>query len=471
MVKRITLRGSAAVAAVITLLCSALPVASQSKVEAPKNPYKIEEDVRLGRQAATEVEQQLPLFHDRETEYLVQRIGRRLADSIPPEFQHPEFRYSYKVVNARDINAFALPGGFTYVNRGLVEAAGNEGELAGVIAHEISHVALRHGTAQVAKAQKYSIGAAAGQILGAIVGGGLGSVIAQGSQFGVGAAFLRFSRSYEKQADTLGAQIMARSGYDPVDLANMFRTIERQGGGSGGPEWLSSHPNPGNRYEHINREAQMLRVGNPVRDTAEFQRVKARLRDLPRAPTMQEIARSPGAGRTTPSGGARTSRRGEPPSRAFDTFRAQDGSFQIGYPSNWQAYSQGGPNVTIAPDWAIEGSEVTRGAMVNYYEPGGQVSINEAFDAIIQHLLQSNQYLREESRARYTGRLSGRSAVATFMSGRNNLGYTERIWLVARQAGQGVIYLIFIAPQNEFSQYESTFRSMVRSFTVSDRFR
>jgi hypothetical protein len=265
---------------------------------------------------------------------------------------------------------------------------------------------------------------------------------------------------------------MANAGYDPIDLANMFRTIERQGGGSGGPEWLSSHPNPGNRYEHISREAQMLRVSNPVHDTAEFQRVRVRLRDLQRAPSMAEISRNPGAGRTSPSGGdPMPSRRAEPPSRTFETFRASDGSFQIGYPSNWQVRSQGGPTVTIAPDWGIEGSEVTRGALINYYEAQGQVSLNEAFDAIVQGMLSGNQYLREELRSRYNGRLAGRSAVATFLSGRNNLGQNERVWLVARQAGQGVIYLVFIAPQNEFSQYGSTFQAMVRSFSLNERFR
>lgn len=472
MSTRISFNKAVTLVAAVTLLWSTLLAVPQTRVEAPKNPYKIEQDVQLGRQAAAEVEQQLPLLYDRETESLVERVGRRLAVAIPPEFQYPQFRYSYKVVNARDINAFALPGGFTYVNRGLIEAAGNEGELAGVIAHEISHVALRHGTAQVAKAQKYSAGAAAGQILGAIIGGGLGSVIAQGSQFGIGAAFLRFSRSYEKQADTLGSHIMARAGYDPVDLANMFRTIERQGGGSGGPEWLSSHPNPGNRYEQIAREAQLLRVSNPVRDTPEFQRVRVRLRDLQRAPSMAEISRNPRSGRTSPAGGDPTiPRRAEPPSRTFETFRASDGSFQIGYPSNWQAHSQGGPSATIAPDWAIEGNEVTRGALINYYESRSQLSLNEAFNAIVQELLNTNQYLREEARSRYNGRLAGRSAVATFLSGRNNLGQNERVWLVARQAGQGVIYLVFIAPQNEFSQYESTFQSMVRSFALNDRFR
>src|SRR5205814_4647207 len=123
----------------------------------------------------------------------------------------------------------------------------SEGEVAGVMAHELSHVVLRHGTAQASKATKYEIGEVAGAILGSVIGGTWGNVIAQGTRFGLGTAFLRFSREFEHDADIEGTQIMARAGYDPRDMANMFRTIEKQGGSSG-PEWLSDHRNQGKRY-------------------------------------------------------------------------------------------------------------------------------------------------------------------------------------------------------------------------------
>src|SRR4029453_9111077 len=109
------------------------------------------------------------------------------------DLRHPEFRYTFKVVNVKEINAFALPGGPMYVNRGMIEAAKTEGEVAGVVAHELSHVALRHGTAQATKATPYAIGQIAGAVLGAIVGGAKGDIISQGTQFGLGTAFLRYS--------------------------------------------------------------------------------------------------------------------------------------------------------------------------------------------------------------------------------------------------------------------------------------
>src|SRR5438270_9378395 len=262
-----------------------MPLAAfaQTKIVYHSNKYKPTDDVKLGRQAAAEAEQQFPLLRDSEVNAYVERIGQRLVAAIPPEFQHPEFHYYFKVVNASDINAFALPGGPMFVNRGMIEAARTEGEMAGVMAHELSHVALRHGTAQATKAQKYQVGAGVAGILGSIFGGpGLGQL----AQAPFAISFLRFSREYETEADLLGARIMANAGYDPRDLANMFRTIEAQGGGGGG--FLSDHPSPAIRYARINQEAQALRVQNRPSDNREFFAIKERLRGYPRAQTMAE---------------------------------------------------------------------------------------------------------------------------------------------------------------------------------------
>src|SRR5215207_3365193 len=139
-------------AAVFVCALVAAPLAAQqTRVSMPKNKYKVEDDIKLGRDASRQVEQQFPLVNDDQTERYVESVGERLVAAIPPEFRHPTFGYEFDVVNARDINAFALPGGPMYVNRGMIEAAKNEGEMAGVMAHEISHVALRHATAQATK--------------------------------------------------------------------------------------------------------------------------------------------------------------------------------------------------------------------------------------------------------------------------------------------------------------------------------
>src|SRR3954471_16120244 len=260
--------------AAVVLAATAL-VSAQTRIPPPANNYTPAQDVELGRKAAADARQQLPIMRDDAVSSYIDDIGKRLVAAIPQELRHPEFQYTFEPVNVREINAFALPGGPMFVNRGMIEAAHSEGEVAGVMAHELSHVALRHGTAQASKATKYEIGQVAGAVLGAIVGGGWGQVISQGTQFGLGTAFLRFSREYEQQADLEGAQIMARAGYDPRDMANVFHTIEQQGG-SGGPQWLSDHPNPGDRYAYISKEAESLHVVNARRDSSAFQSVQGR---------------------------------------------------------------------------------------------------------------------------------------------------------------------------------------------------
>src|SRR6186997_1272180 len=179
---------------VITLTASS--VAAQTKVIPPKNKYTPEQDVKIGREAAAEVRQQYPVINDTQIRTYLERLGDRLVEAAPRELNNPAFEYSFTPVNLKDINAFALPGGPMFVNRGMIQAAATEGEVAGVMSHELSHVVLRHGTAQASKGQKFAIGAIAGQILGAIVGGRTGSVIAQGSEIGLGTYFLKYGREY-----------------------------------------------------------------------------------------------------------------------------------------------------------------------------------------------------------------------------------------------------------------------------------
>ena len=276
---------SAIAAVLVSVSASAL-----TRIELRKNSFKPSQDVQLGRQAAAQVRHQLPQLNDGPTDALVERIGRRLVAAVPSRFAQPAFRYSFDVVNLREINAFALPGGPMFLHRGMLQAAHTDDEVAGVMAHELSHVVLRHGTLQAAKAQKFQLGALAGQVLGSIVGGTTGSIIAQGSQFGLGTYFLKYSREYEREADLLGAQLMARAGYDPREMARMFRTIQQQGGNRG-PEFLSDHPDPGNRHDAIVREASSLTIAGAANTGPAFDAVRSRLAQMPPAPTTQQVAR------------------------------------------------------------------------------------------------------------------------------------------------------------------------------------
>jgi Zn-dependent protease with chaperone function len=461
---------------VLALVLFATPVFAQTRISYHSNKYKVTDDVQAGRQAAAEVEQQLPIMRDEQVQYYIERIGQRLVSAIPSEFQHPEFRYYFKVVNARDINAFALPGGPMYINRGMIEAARTEGEMAGVMAHELSHVALRHGTAQATKAQKYSILSGIGAIAGAVIGGAPGAIIGQGSQAAVGAYFLKFSREYETEADILGAQIMARAGYDPRDLANMFRTIQQQGGSSG-PEFLSSHPNPANRYERINQEAAMLRVDNPIRTSEEFAGIQQRLRGQGRAPTMAEIARS-GQRYPTQGGGGGTNypegniggRVGYPSSR-YRTFNGGN-MFQLSYPDNWRELSENQGSVWFAPEGGfgqVQGQPVfTHGINVGVAQSQGG-NLRQATDAFINSLAQGNRNIRQQSQYQ-RGNISGRNALAINLSNVNEAtGRNEIISVYTTLLRNGgLFYMIAVAPQNEYNSYQGAFRNVLGSVRLND---
>ena len=213
---------------VVAIVACTAVAGAQTRVTPPKNKYTPEQDVEIGREAAAEVRREYPIIDDRQITSYLDELGRGSCPRHPPNSNIAVFEYSFTPVNLKDINAFALPGGPMFVNRGMFAAATSEGEVVGVMAHELSHVLLRHGTANATKAQGFQLGALAGAIAGAVIGGGVGQVISQGSQFGLGTWLLKYSREYEKQADLLGAQIMARAGYDPRDLGRMFETIQKQ---------------------------------------------------------------------------------------------------------------------------------------------------------------------------------------------------------------------------------------------------
>ena len=463
-------------------LIFAMPLSAfaQTRIVAPKNKYKVEDDVKAGREAAAQVEKQMPILNDAQATRYVQQVGEKLAASIPPEFQHSEFRYTFKIVNASDINAFALPGGPMFVNRGMIEAAKNEGEMAGVMAHELSHVALRHGTAQATQQQKNQLpiiaGVLGGAILGGVVGGGLGQVIAQGSQaITAGLFVLPYSREYETQADVLGSQIMARAGYDPRDLANMFKTIEGEGGNRA-PEWLSTHPNPANRYERINQEAALLRVSpEPIRLTPGFENTKRRFQTMPKAQTTAEIEKNnqgntSGNGNGNGNGNANSgtySSRVSLPSTSYQTYNASN--ISVSYPGNWQNYPDNS-SVTFAPSGAIGNQGFTHGAMIGVYDAKGN-NLQTATNDLAQGLIQSsdNNYLRQQGNSS-RGSLSGRNALSSTFSGTSPITKrTELVTLYTTQLSDGnLFYLITVVPQNESSSYNRAFSTMIRSVKIND---
>jgi predicted Zn-dependent protease len=227
------------------------------------------------------------MLRDGQVESYVNSIVRRLSSAAPG----PRFPYQARVVNASDINAFALPGGYMYVNRGLIEAVRNEDELAGVIAHEMAHVAERHGTEQITKS--YGVQAGAGILASILAGrdGRLGLPEQVIGSLGLNALVMKFSRNAENEADRVGAQMMARAGYDPMAMASFFDLLHQQRGRnpSAVTQFFSSHPSPANRSANIRRLAQSMDRGRTARRTSDLNAVQARLDRYPNAPRRRAL--------------------------------------------------------------------------------------------------------------------------------------------------------------------------------------
>ena len=246
-------------------------IGGQTVISPPKNKYTPAQDVELGQQAAKEVEQQLPLLRDDGIESFVDRIVRRLVQVMPSEMEHREFRYSFKVINVREINAFALPGGPMYINRGMIQAAGVEGEVAGVMAHELSHVMCDMGPPGRPNSSPSR---------------------SRHCRRDCGRHHWRQRRAWSGRAPSLvwaptSFVTVARTRSRPLagrsaDGARRIRPArsdahvsdDRKQGGGGGPQFMSDHPNPGNREAYITQEASHLRIEGRAGDSREFARVQ-----------------------------------------------------------------------------------------------------------------------------------------------------------------------------------------------------
>ena len=466
-----TLRRVAAPLMVVAIAVTGL--VAQTAIKLPKNRYTPKQDVELGREAAAEVRQQYPLIDDQRIIRYLDRLGDRLVAAAPPELKEPVYEYSFTPVNLKEINAFALPGGPMFVNRGMFEAAASEGEVAGVMAHELSHVLLRHGTANASKAQNpwLQLGQIAGVVGGAVVGGAAGAAIAQGSQFGLGTLLLRYSRDFEKQADLLGAQIMARAGYDPRDLARMFETIERESrsGGGGGPEWMSSHPNPGNRTQYITKEASMLTVATAAGER-EFGPIKDAFASLPAPRSMADAGRGGGGGGegSAPSVGTP----GQPVPRPSAQYRALNGGgvFRASVPSNWTTLESKSAIKAVPQNGygPLKGETVFSHGVEFGVSRASSRDLRTATNAWLDAVVQSNPGLRVAG-SQQASRMSQRSALSTPLVNPSPLGGQELIGLYTTFLVDGsLFYYMTIVPEKDAPAFDEAFQRVGESIRLID---
>ncbi|HEX3235410.1 MAG TPA: M48 family metalloprotease [Gemmatimonadales bacterium] len=228
--------------------CARNPVTGKNELSLVSESQEIE----MGKQASQEVAQTIGIYQNPQLEAYVSGIGKRIAAAS----ERPNLPWEFHVVNDASVNAFALPGGFIYVTRGLLGYVTNEAELATVVGHEIGHVTNRHSVQQISKAQVAQLGLGLGSILSPQVAQ-LAGVASQGLQL----LFLKYSRDYENQADLAGFRYALNQGYDVRQMSNMFETLDRVGQASGGgklPQWLETHPDPENRIKATEQRLDTL---------------------------------------------------------------------------------------------------------------------------------------------------------------------------------------------------------------------
>jgi predicted Zn-dependent protease len=311
----------------------------------------LEKEVAMGRQLAAEVDRQAKFIEDPEITEYVNRVGQNIV--LHSDAKVP---FTIKVIDSDEVNAFALPGGFFYVNKGLLLAADNEAEVAGVMAHEIAHVAARHAVENQAKANAMEWGAIAGSIF---LGGIPGLIFQNTAGLGMLAAFMKFNRGAEEEADKLGVQYMYAAGYDPNAMATMFEKLSAKNKKKPGffAKVFATHPQtPDRRAAALALVARFPEREEYVVSSSEFQRVKARLMRLSNArattagdisggsndgtpggrPTLKRRQPSPDDPTASPDSGSDSSSPSETKPSAPPTLRRRDGSAPSSTPSTQQ---------------------------------------------------------------------------------------------------------------------------------------
>jgi beta-barrel assembly-enhancing protease len=480
--------------ALVLLVAQSSAAAGAPELPNPGNAGISRDDqIKFGFQAAAQVYQQMPVLPDSspETQY-IRQLGQRLAATIPSEYSWP---FEFHVIPQKEINAFALPGGPMFVNIGTITAASNEAELAGVMAHEMSHVYMQHSAKQAEKSQMTAgLFGLVGALAGATLGGGLLGQLAQaGIRFGANGVILKYSRSDEAQADAVGAIILYKAGYNPQALAAFFEKLGAEG--SQPPQFFSDHPNPGNREAAIQKEIAPWPPKTYLTSNAAFDKVRQQAMGV-KAYTGEEIAKGAKTGQwaalnrqngaifKAPPGVAVTAPAAVAPSQTVSAVSMQSvlpssrlvtadlGPMKIAHPDNWQIFPprQRGDSLTIAPQAGLANNGVGYGVIINGVSPprGQRMTIDEVTSELVRNFERGNAlHPIGEAQSITVAGVQGREVALQSTSpfpDENGRQQRERDWLVTAPRPDGsVIYLVFVAPQADFEHFRPTYENMLRS--------
>lgn len=448
---------------VLFVLCAALALPSdkapkQAIVNIQKTSLTKDQETQMGQQAAAQVEKEMEVIHNPAVEAWLNKIGQGLAKT-PQANAYP---YYFKLVNEDSINAFALPGGPMFVHTGLIKAADSEGEVAGVLAHEMSHVALRHGAAQMSKAQTWgTVFGVLQQGAGALAGNGCGMLCqAASAGFGLGgnSLLMKFSRGYEHDADINGARMMNAAGYDPMGLPTFFQKLEAKMGTAGEPKglalWMSSHPATGNRIDYVSQDIKFYPQQKYTSNTGDFARIKQVVGTIPPAKLKPPALLAAIQG---------TPRQGLP--QGFNDYSAK--GFAIAFPSSWQAgQAQQGGSVYLVPQGGAAKNqsgnvELMAGAMVDYYIPekgAATTRLDSSTSEFLEGLKKGDTNLKAERSNPAT--LDGKPALLTRVATKTSDQQDQVVYLYTTVRQAGLWYMAQAAPPAQAPQFDPLFKQM-----------
>jgi Zn-dependent protease with chaperone function len=416
------------------------------------NFFSLKQDIEIGAEAAREAEQSLALVANTNLAHrYVASIGWRVVQNR----SLPALKYRFRLVNSKDINSLGLPGGAIYITRGLLEITSNEDEVAAVVAHEVSHVASRHGTAQLSRQLwvQAPIAIAAGVPPSQVWREEIAKL---GIPLGVESPFLRYSRDQELEAGLMAVQLLAEARYDP----NAFRTLleklneVRTGDSPRAHGFVFNHPqldtlasDIAERIDQLDSPARAARAG------AEFRAFRSALLKLPElTPKVPAVV-------VDTSGVLQ------------NVFTDSMDYYRLAYPAGWQVTRTGNHGAIIAPADGVQpsrnGNDVTHGVMFDLFDisvPDKSLTLEQATNRLIVFLRQRNPLLRVVPGAQTLTLVSDDPGLRTVLIGKSDASSeTEVAWVVTSMYYESLFYMVLVAPEDEFPIYQPVFEQIIRS--------
>jgi peptidase M48-like protein len=450
----------------LLLLCSTA-LADRTNLKPGINAFSPQQDIQLGRKAAHEVEQKLPMCNDPKVDAYLTKLGQRLIAHL--NTRGIDYPWEFHCVNDKAVNAFALPGGFVFINRGAIEAADNEAQLAAVLAHELSHVALRHGTNQATKAQYAQLGAGIMGAAGGIFGGAVGAAAAGAGQLTFGSVLLHNSRGAETQADVMGTQVLYDADFDPRAMAAFFENLNASSaGGKAPPEFFSDHPNPDHRIERVDTEIRKL-GGAPEgaeKDSPEFEAIKREVMVLPAPvkPKPSSNSSSTGAGGVNAPVDIP-----KPVDPSLGVTRLRYSKASLAYPINWKNYTRKNSVVVVPLGGIVDagnGQGILAwgmiGGVAQVKDKNSPATLRDETQKVIAVLQKENESMEVDKPPADTT-VDGREALSTYLRNDSPAGGPETDWVITVIAPQGLYYYVFVAPTTDFPRFQPAFQSILSS--------